>query len=77
MLQFLSGLRPGDLAQLTLPTLLQAGHLRVLRACDSGSMVQLHKDTARIIHATAKLSSLPEVNINNYAQAVLCTGSSS
>jgi len=61
VLQFLSGLRPGDLAQLTLPTLLQAGHLRVLRACDSGSMVQLHKDTARIIHATAKLSSLPEV----------------
>jgi len=58
---FLTGLNPGDLAQILLPTLLQAGHYRLLEACHDDSMVDLHMEMVKLVVRISKLQCLPEV----------------
>ena len=58
---FLTGLNPGDLAQILLPTLLQAGHYRLLEACHDDTMEDLHMEIVKLVVRISKLQCLPEV----------------
>merc|ERR1719427_2111213 len=58
---FLTGLNPGDLAQILLPTLLQAGHYRLLEACHDDTMVELPMEMVKQVVRISKLQCLPEV----------------
>ena len=58
---FLTGLNPGDLTQMLLPTLLQAGHYRLLEACHDDTMVELHMEMVKQVVRLSRLQCLPEV----------------
>jgi len=61
VITYLTGLNPGDLAQLLLPALLQAGHYRLLEACHDNTMEDLHLEMVKQIVKISKLQCLPEV----------------
>jgi len=61
ILQLLTSLGPGELAQLVAPTLLQAGHLRILSEKESSGFSDLNKEISRVVSSMSKLSCLPEV----------------
>jgi len=65
VLQFLVDLNPGDVAQLLLPTLLQAGQLRLLEERqgrgEDAKLETLNEDIAKKLGAMSRFSCLPEV----------------
>jgi len=61
VLQFLTNLTPGELAQLTMPTLLQAGHYRILSCPESTVCSELNNEIASLLASLSKLLCLPEV----------------
>jgi len=67
VLQFLTNLGPGDLAQLILPTLLQAAHIRILSSdenmeCSSNNvLIDLHTQMIKLTCSVSKTISAPEI----------------
>ena len=67
MMTLLTGLNPGDLANILHPTLLQAGHFRLLEARhdeaeDDGGR---HKDIVQTIIKISRLQCLAEVRMEH------------
>ena len=61
---WVAGLAPGEAAHLLLPTLLQAGHLRLLEATPARGeeeVEELHRRLAEALQATSRLPCLAEV----------------
>ena len=62
VMSFLTSLNPGDLATILHPTLLQAGHYRLLEATEAHDLVSsLHSDTVKAIIQVSRLQCLAEV----------------
>jgi len=65
VLQFLTNLGPGDIAQLVLPTIMQAAHLRILNSDENleclDHLTILHQELIAMITSVSKMLCPPEI----------------